>query len=119
MQDRKINHLRWTSPPLAKDLEVAGYPLLSLWVSSSWRDASLFVYLEVVDTITGFGFYVTEGMFRACQRKEVERGDPEEEEEVDIRDLPGEMSFMRRASGHLELFVAVACHDGGEDHGLG
>jgi putative CocE/NonD family hydrolase len=72
MQDsRRINHLRYTSPPLSAPLDVSGFVVVSLWVSSSVDDAALFVYLEAVDK-SGKGYYVTEGMIRASNRIEEE-----------------------------------------------
>ena len=58
----------YTSQPLATALEVIGHPVVHLWITSSTRDADLFVYLEDVDS-TGKSTYVTEGVLRASHRK--------------------------------------------------
>jgi putative CocE/NonD family hydrolase len=58
----------YTSQPLATELEVIGHPVVHLWITSSTRDADLFVYLEDVDS-TGKSTYVTEGVLRASHRK--------------------------------------------------
>lgn len=72
MDGRGINRLRYTSAPLTAPLDVSGFPVVSLWVSSSNDDAALFVYLEAVDPRTGKGYYVTEGVLRASNRAEQE-----------------------------------------------
>jgi hypothetical protein len=59
--------LTYTTPPLTGAVEVTGYPVVHLWVSSSAPDADLFVYLEEVDA-RGSSRYVTEGMLRASDR---------------------------------------------------
>jgi putative CocE/NonD family hydrolase len=58
----------YTSQPLGTALEVIGHPVVHLWITSSTRDADLFVYLEDVDS-TGKSTYVTEGVLRASHRK--------------------------------------------------
>ncbi len=60
--------LTYTTPPLEKDLEVTGHPVLHLFVSSTATDGDFFVYLEDIDE-NGFVSYVTEGMLRASNRK--------------------------------------------------
>ncbi|WP_419950887.1 CocE/NonD family hydrolase [Candidatus Palauibacter sp.] len=59
--------LTYTTPPLESDLTVTGHPVVTLWVTSSTRDADFFVLLEEVDP-TGFSRYVTEGVLRASHR---------------------------------------------------
>jgi putative CocE/NonD family hydrolase len=63
--DRK--GLTYTTPPLARDVEVVGHPLVRLWVSSSAADADFFAYLEEVNP-TGISSYVTEGAIKASHR---------------------------------------------------
>lgn len=57
----------YTSAPLSRSVEVTGYPLATLWVSSTARDADFFVYLEEVDQ-SGRSTLLTEGMMRASNR---------------------------------------------------
>ena len=65
-QDLKL--LSYTSHPLTKDVEVTGHPILTLFLSSTTSDATVFAYLEDVDT-QGRVAYVTEGELRALHRK--------------------------------------------------
>ena len=60
--------LTYTSAPLAADLQLAGTPVVSLWVASDHDDGAFFVYLEDVDA-DGRSRYVTEGGLRAIHRK--------------------------------------------------
>ena len=60
--------LTYTTPPLNQDLEVTGYPVVSLHVTSTTTDGAFFAYLEDVgpsDRVT----YLTEGHLRALHRK--------------------------------------------------
>jgi hypothetical protein len=66
--DAASHLLAYTSPPLGQDLEITGYPIVTLYVTSTHEDAALFVYLEDVDE-RGRVFYVTEGQLRALHRK--------------------------------------------------
>jgi putative CocE/NonD family hydrolase len=65
-QDARL--LVYDSSPLARDTEVTGHPIITLFVCSTTNDGQFFVYLE---DLTGEGevIYVTEGMFRAIHRK--------------------------------------------------
>lgn len=63
--DRK--GLTHTSRPLRCDLEVVGHPVARVWLTSSYPDADLFVYLELVEP-DGFSRYVTEGVLRGSHR---------------------------------------------------
>jgi putative CocE/NonD family hydrolase len=60
--------LTYTSPPLTQDTEIAGYPIVTLYLTSTERDGAFFVYLEDVDE-SGRVTYVTEGQLRAIHRK--------------------------------------------------
>jgi putative CocE/NonD family hydrolase len=60
--------LSYTSAPLEQDAEITGYPIVTLWVTSSHDDGNFFVYLEALDE-TGQAHYLTEGMLRAIHRK--------------------------------------------------
>ncbi|MGE2716636.1 CocE/NonD family hydrolase [Mycolicibacterium litorale] len=64
--DRKL--LTYMSAPLPGPLEVTGHPMVTLFVSSTDRDANVFVYLEDVDDRGRVG-YVTEGQLRAMCRR--------------------------------------------------
>jgi putative CocE/NonD family hydrolase len=73
--DRKTQGLKllsYTSQPLKQDLEVTGHPILTLFLSSTTADTTVFAYLEDVDT-QGHIVYVTEGELRALHRKLSER----------------------------------------------
>ena len=65
-QDLKL--LSYTSHPLKQNIEVTGHPILTLFLSSTTADATVFAYLEDVDT-QGHVAYVTEGELRALHRK--------------------------------------------------
>jgi putative CocE/NonD family hydrolase len=60
--------LTYTTPPLEQDLEIAGYPIVNLKVTSSHPDGAFFVYLELVDR-DGQVTYLTEGQLRGLHRK--------------------------------------------------
>ncbi len=65
-QDARM--LAYTSPPLDRDLEVTGHPVVTLEVASTAPDGNVFVYLEDVSP-EGVSTYVTEGMLRTLHRK--------------------------------------------------
>jgi len=50
---RSCGHTAFTGPPLPACLEVAGAPLVDLWVASSDADADVFAYLEDVNPASG------------------------------------------------------------------
>jgi len=89
MEHKRINHLRWTSAPLNEDVQVMGFPVVSLWVSSSTTDANIFTYLQAVDVGTQKGAYVTEGIFRVSNRKELKKEYISSPANEDMRYLPG------------------------------
>ena len=64
--DRRL--LTYTSPALTEDTQITGYPIVTLYVTSTATDGAFFVYLEDVDE-TGKVIYVTEGQLRAIHRK--------------------------------------------------
>lgn len=70
-QDRDARMLSYTSRPLEEAVEIAGHPVVDLWITSSERDAVLHVYLSEVEA-DGTVRYVTEGVLRALHRKESE-----------------------------------------------
>jgi putative CocE/NonD family hydrolase len=60
--------LTYTSPPLVKDTEITGYPIVTLELTSTEEDGAFYVYVEDVDE-KGEVTYVTEGQLRAIHRK--------------------------------------------------
>lgn len=62
--------LTYTTEPLASDVQIAGYPVITLTLASDREDGALFVYLEDVDE-EGRSRYVTEGGLRLIHRKAV------------------------------------------------
>lgn len=67
--ERERGLLSFTTEPLASPLEIAGHPVVSLWLASSEPDAAVFVYLSEVEA-DGTARYVTEGLLRAIHRAE-------------------------------------------------
>ena len=65
-EDHKL--LTYTSLPLTEDTEITGYPIITLYLTSTATDGAFFVYLEDVDE-TGRVVYITEGQLRAIHRK--------------------------------------------------
>jgi hypothetical protein len=59
----------FTTAPLEAALELAGHPVVSLWLASSEPDAAVFAYLSEVEA-DGTVRYVTEGVLRAIHRAE-------------------------------------------------
>ena len=66
--DAASHLLAYTTAPLEQDMEITGYPVVTLHVTSTHEDVAFFVYLEDVDE-RGRVFYVTEGLLRALHRK--------------------------------------------------
>ncbi len=60
--------LSYTSEPLAADTEIIGFPVVTLYVSSTANDGDFHALLERVDG-KGVSHYVSEGILRASQRK--------------------------------------------------
>lgn len=99
-QDAKLQ--TYTSAALDHPLEVTGHPVVTLFVSSTARDGTFFVYLEDLDT-DGRIAYVTEGQLRALHRR-VSAGTPPYRQVVPYRTfaradaqplVPGEISELR------------------------
>ena len=67
MDDRMLTY---TTEPLGSDLQIAGYPVVTLKLASDREDGALYVYLEDVDP-QGRSRYVTEGGLRLIHRKTV------------------------------------------------
>lgn len=68
--DMDARMLTYTTEPLESDLQIAGYPVVTLNLASDREDGALFVYLEDVDP-EGRSRYVTEGGLRLIHRKAV------------------------------------------------
>jgi putative CocE/NonD family hydrolase len=66
--DAASHLLAYTTAPLERDLEITGYPVVTLYMTSTHDDAAIYVYVEDVDE-SGRVFYVTEGLLRALHRK--------------------------------------------------
>lgn len=64
-RDAKL--LNFTTAALEADTEISGHIVVDLKLSSSQRDAALFVYAAEVDA-DGKAHYITEGMLRALHR---------------------------------------------------
>jgi putative CocE/NonD family hydrolase len=67
--EREGGLLSFTTEPLTAPLEIAGHPVVSLWLASSEPDAAVFVYLSEVEA-NGTARYVSEGLLRAIHRAE-------------------------------------------------
>jgi putative CocE/NonD family hydrolase len=63
-----LKSLTYTTPPLEEDITVTGHPVMTLYVTSTTRDADFHVLLEEVDE-RGAVRYVTEGVLRGSHRK--------------------------------------------------
>jgi putative CocE/NonD family hydrolase len=72
-QDAKL--MAYTSAALDHPLEVTGHPVVTLFVTSTASDATLFIYLEDIDA-RGHVAYVTEGQLRAINRRLSEGASP-------------------------------------------
>lgn len=53
---------------MTEDVEITGFPIVTLFVTSTCADGAFFVYLEDVDE-NGKVLYLIEGQFRALHRK--------------------------------------------------
>jgi uncharacterized protein len=118
--------LTYTSPPLVRDLEITGHPVVQLFISSSHDDGAIIAYLEVVSPAGGVTM-ITEGQLRLIHRRvsrdeppypmfgpyhSFERKDalpmvPGEPAEIGFTMLP---TSVRIARGH-SLRLAIAGHD--------
>ena len=65
-EDEKL--LTYTSEPMARDTEITGHPLVTLYVASTHSDGAFIVYLEDVAP-DGRVTYITEGQLRGIMRK--------------------------------------------------
>lgn len=67
--------LTYTSAPLNHDVEIAGYPIVYLQITSSENDGAFYIYLEDVHP-NGDVTYVTDGQLRALHRKVSDKQQP-------------------------------------------
>jgi uncharacterized protein len=65
--DLDASSLTYTTPPLKADTEVTGFPVITLWITSSAKDQDFFVNLEEVDA-DGRSTMLTDGALRASNR---------------------------------------------------
>jgi putative CocE/NonD family hydrolase len=65
--ERQERMLHFTTAPFDSDVELTGHAIVSLRVSTSERDASVFAYLSEVDP-SGRAGYITEGALRMLHR---------------------------------------------------
>ena len=118
--------LTYDSAPLSEDVEITGYPVVTLHVTSTATDGAFYVYLEDVDE-QGRVHYLTEGLLRALHRRESDR-EPRfalfvphhsflREDAMEL--VPGEVAEIRFGllptsalvrKGH-RLRIAIAGHD--------
>jgi putative CocE/NonD family hydrolase len=60
--------LTYTTSPLDADAQIAGHPIVHLWLTTDALDLDVFIYLEEVSP-SGKSKYLTEGELRASHRK--------------------------------------------------
>src|SRR5262249_22340283 len=60
--------LTYTSPPLDRDLEITGNPVVQLFVASTHKDGAVLAYLEAVAP-SGAVMMITEGELRLIHRR--------------------------------------------------
>lgn len=65
-EDKRL--LTYTSDPLDQDIEITGYPIVTLYAASTEPDCVFYVYLEDVHD-NGTVTYITEGILRSIHRK--------------------------------------------------
>jgi putative CocE/NonD family hydrolase len=120
--------LTYISPPMERDVEITGYPVVTLHVSSSHTDGAFYVYLEDVDA-GGRVTYVTEGQLRALHRKVASSGSPyqlqvpyhtfrREDAAPLVPGEPAELSFGLHPTSVLirkghRIRILIAGHDAG------
>ncbi len=64
--DRKA--LTYTTAALTNDVEIAGHPVVHVWIECSADEVDLFAYLEEVEP-DGRSTYITDGCLRASHRR--------------------------------------------------
>jgi putative CocE/NonD family hydrolase len=120
--------LTYTSPAMSHDTEITGYPVVTLYVTSTETDGAFYVYLEDVHP-DGTVTYITEGQLRAIHRKVSDEAPPynlrvpyhtfKEKDAMPL--VPGEVAELTFGllptsvlikQGH-RIRVAIAGHDAG------
>ncbi|SDZ84800.1 CocE/NonD family hydrolase [Microbulbifer marinus] len=69
MSENDDRSLTFTTPPVDKDMVIAGVPLVKMYLSATTPDADVYALLEEVDG-NGRSHYITEGSLRVSLRKE-------------------------------------------------
>ena len=64
--DRKA--LTYTTAVLTNDIEIAGHPVVHVWIECSVEDVDIFAYLEEVEP-NGRSTYITDGCLRTSHRR--------------------------------------------------
>lgn len=59
--------MTFTTPPLARDMQLTGFPVLNLWISADDKDVDVFAYLQEIDE-EGHSSNISEGKIRASFR---------------------------------------------------
>jgi len=90
----------YATPPLEEDLEIAGHPLVALWLRARGIDGAIFLYLEEEDK-DGRIHYVTEGQLRLVFRDVDVEGDPMYRSTAPYR------SFLKSTARRLEADRSV------------
>ena len=72
-EDNKL--LIYDTPPLKKDIEITGHPVVHLYLRSTASDGQFFVYLETIDP-DGRVRLLTEGQLRGLHRKVSDESPP-------------------------------------------
>jgi len=67
--------LVFSTPPLARDIEVTGFVTAELYAASSARDTDVTAMLVDVEP-NGYARFLTDGIVRARYRNSMEQGDP-------------------------------------------
>ncbi|MBD3182063.1 CocE/NonD family hydrolase [Candidatus Poribacteria bacterium] len=118
--------LTYTSPALNEDMEITGYPVVNLYVTSTATDGAFYVYLEDVDE-KGKVTYITEGQLRAIHRRISDENPPYKmlvpyhsfKQKDSMPLIPGEISELTFGllptsvlikKGH-RIRIAIAGHD--------
>jgi putative CocE/NonD family hydrolase len=103
--------LAFQTPPLRRDVRIAGNICVRLWVSSDAPDTDFFVKLVDVyppgqEGARGYGFPVSEGILRARYRYSFENPTPMAPGEVYRLEFPLEPAANRFAAGHsIQVYI--------------
>ncbi|MFH1924674.1 MAG: CocE/NonD family hydrolase [Planctomycetota bacterium] len=104
--------LVYQTPPLERDVEIAGNIKIVLWVSSDAPDTDFYVKLVDVhpksgDYPSGYGFPVSEGILRARYRDGFEKPNLMKPGEVYRIEFPLEPAANRFLTGHrIQIYLA-------------